>query len=217
MLGKAFARVRSRRVVKPATSRASVSTPGRPTPSISRMLSVSGRIGIHMLHKIHESCDEDDFVRLLLNPVLVGSGIYSGTLDNRARSGAMDMNRTVVFEPLDDAEDEASASESLAQAVYPLIKSEYAASTAPYFSIGRVDGNDLIMPDFAISKQHAAIEMKQRAFWISDCGSTNGTALNGNPLGRKPVMLHDGDTISFARYEFKLLSPRSLYRWLNGE
>ena len=78
-----------------------------------------------------------------------------------------------------------------------------------------VDGNDLIMPDFAISKTHAIIEIKRDFFWLADCGSTNGTSLNGQPVGKKPVKMTDGDKISFARYEFKLSSPRSLYHWLN--
>jgi pSer/pThr/pTyr-binding forkhead associated (FHA) protein len=125
------------------------------------------------------------------------------------------MNRTVIFEPLDDGDDEAEASESLSRAVYPLVKSEYAAATGPVFSIGRVDGNDLIMPDFAISKTHAIIEIKRDFFWLADCGSTNGTSLNGQPVGKKPVKMNDGDKISFARYEFKLSSPKSLYHWLN--
>lgn len=180
------------------------------------MLSVSGRIGIQMLRNIHQSCREEDFIRLLLNPVLLGSGIYSGTLNRQEKFGATDMNRTVIFEPLDETEDEASVSESLSQAVYPLVKSEYASSTGPIFSIGRVDGNDLIMPDFAISKTHATIEIKRDAYWLSDFGSTNGTTLNGANVGKRSVRIHDGDKISFARYEFKLSSPKSLYDWLNA-
>lgn len=215
MLGKAFARLKGQPARKPVTYRNHAHSGARPAPSISKMLSVSGRIGIQMLRSIHQSCQEEDFIRLLLNPVLLGSGIYSGTLNSRAKLGPADMNRTVIFEPLDDGDEEAGASESLSHAVYPLVKSEYAAATGPVFSIGRVDGNDLIMPDFAISKTHATVEIKRDMFWLADCGSTNGTTLNGQPVGKKPVRIDDGDRISFARYEFKLSSPQSLYRWLN--
>ena len=214
MLGKAFARLKGQPAGKASISKKNGRSAERPTPSISKMLSVSGRIGIHMLRNIHQSCREEDFIRLLLNPVLLGSGIYSGTLNSRNRSGSADMNRTVLFEPLDDAE-EAGVSGSLSQAVYPLVKSEYAISTGPVFSIGRVDGNDLIMPDYAISKTHATIEIRRDTYWLCDYGSTNGTTLNGKAVGRKAVPIHDGDKISFARYEFKLSSPRSLYHWLN--
>ena len=215
MLGKAFARLTGQHTHKAVTSQNNNDLGLRKAPSISKMLSVSGRIGIQMLRNIHQSCREEDFIRLFLNPVLLGSGIYSGTLNSREKSGPADMNRTVIFEPMDDGDDEAEASESLSQAVYPLVKSEYAAATGPVFSIGRVDGNDLIMPDFAISKTHATIEIKRDMFWLADCGSTNGTTLNGQPVGKKPVKINDGDKISFARYEFKLSSPKSLYNWLN--
>lgn len=215
MLGKAFARFKGQPAKKSVNYRNYFQSSDRPVPSISKMLSVSGRIGIQMLRNIHQSCQEEDFIRLLLNPVLLGSGIYSGTLNSREKSGPADMNRTVIFEPLDEGEDAAGASESLSHAVYPLVKSEYATATGPVFSIGRVDGNDLIMPDFAISKTHATIEIKRDRFWLADCGSTNGTTLNGQSVGNKPVGISDGDKISFARYEFKLSSPKSLYQWLN--
>ena len=215
MLGKAFARLKGQSSDKSVTYRNNKRSSVRPGPSISKMLSVSGRIGIQMLRNIHQSCREEDFIRLFLNPVLLGSGIYSGTLNSQEKSGLSDMNRTVIFEPMDDSNDEVEASESLSHAVYPLVKSEYAAATGPVFSIGRVDGNDLIMPDFAISKNHAIIEIKRDMFWLADCGSTNGTTLNGQPVGKKPFVINDGDKISFARYEFKLSSPKSLYKWLN--
>ena len=215
MLGKAFARKKKQRNEKAAVLRDHRPPAVRPRPSISKMLSVSGRIGIQMLRNIHQSCSEEDFVRLFMNPVLLGSGIYSGTLNNRVKSGLSDMNRTVIFEPLDEGEDEASASRSLSRAVYPLLKSEYASSVGPVFTIGRVDGNDLIMPDYAISKAHAVIEIKRNDFWLADCGSTNGTSVNGQAVGKKAVRIGDGDKLSFARYEFKLSSPRSLYRWLS--
>ncbi|MCK7506439.1 MAG: FHA domain-containing protein [Desulfobacterales bacterium] len=49
-----------------------------------------------------------------------------------------------------------------------------------------------------------------------DCGSTNGTFLNGTRLDKKPVPLADKDVVGFARYEFAFLQPASLYSMLTG-
>ena len=146
-------------------------------------------------------------------PALVGSSIQSGSLNLRKRASKEEMNRTVVFE-LDPAEDTASPSETLKHAIYPLVKGEYASGPVNVLSIGRVDGNDMIMPDYAISKQHAILEIKRGNYTIADCGSTNGTMVNGKRLDKKAVNLKDGDVVGFARYEFTFLFPESLYDML---
>jgi pSer/pThr/pTyr-binding forkhead associated (FHA) protein len=124
------------------------------------------------------------------------------------------MNRTIVFEPVGTGEDAVSASESLKLAVYPLVKGEYATTIGEVFSIGRIGGNDFIMPDYAISKKHALIEIKRNGYFLKDCGSTNGTLLNGTRLQNKVVEVRDRDVISLARYEFAFLFPGSLYEML---
>jgi pSer/pThr/pTyr-binding forkhead associated (FHA) protein len=125
------------------------------------------------------------------------------------------MNRTVIFE-IDDGEEASSPSETLKHAIYPLVKGEYAAGPVNAFTIGRVDGNDMIMPDYAISKQHAILEIKRGCYTIRDCDSTNGTMVNGKRLDKKPVQLKDGDVVGFARYEFTFLFPESLFDMLSG-
>lgn len=53
-------------------------------------------------------------------------------------------------------------------------------------TIGRVDGNDLMVPDGAVSRRHATIEARQGGFHISDI-STNGTYVQND--GRTPLLL----------------------------
>jgi pSer/pThr/pTyr-binding forkhead associated (FHA) protein len=72
----------------------------------------------------------------------------------------------------------------------------------------------MIMPDYAISKRHAIIDIEDGAYYIRDTGSTNGTKLNGSRLSKKPTQLRDKDVVSFARYEFTFLYPKSLYKML---
>ena len=186
--------------------------PGVPAGGVARMVSSSGRIGLPVLQQVARSLSREDFVRFMQQPVLAGAAIHLGTL----AAGSRALNRTILFEPLEGSTDPGSASESLKQAIYPLVRGELATSAGETFSIGRIDGNDLIMPDYAISKKHAILEIKRGGYFLRDCGSTNGTTLKGERLQDKPVKLSDRDVISFGRYEFTFLLPGSLYDMLTA-
>jgi hypothetical protein len=189
---------------------------GIPAGGVARMVSSSGRIGLPVLQQVAQSLSRDDFVRFMQQSVLAGAAIHLGTLSAQSGAGPRALNRTVLFEPLEGSQEQVSASESLKQAIYPLVRSEFATSAGAMFSIGRIDGNDLIMPDYAISKKHAILEIKRGGYFLKDCGSTNGTTLKGERLQNKPVELRDRDVISFARYEFTFLFPGSLYDMLTA-
>lgn len=186
-----------------------------PLGDISKMLNASGRIGLPTLEKLVRVYQKTKFRIFMEQPVLVGSSIQSGSLNLRKRANKEEMNRTVIFE-VDSGEEASSPSETLKHAIYPLVKGEYATGRVNIFTIGRVDGNDMIMPDYAISKQHAIIEIKRGDYTIRDCESTNGTMVNGKRVDKKPVNLHNGDIIGFARYEFTFLHPEPLYDMLSG-
>jgi hypothetical protein len=188
---------------------------GSPRGDISKMLNASGRIALPTLEKLVKVYQKTKFANFMEQPALVGSSIQSGSLNLRKRASKEEMNRTVIFE-IDDGEEASSPSETLKHAIYPLVKGEYAAGPVNSFTIGRVDGNDMIMPDYAISKQHAILEIKRGSYTIRDCDSTNGTMVNGKRLDKKPVQLKDGDVVGFARYEFTFLFPESLFDMLSG-
>jgi hypothetical protein len=186
-----------------------------PLGDISKMLNASGRIALPTLEKLVKVYQKTKFRIFMEQPVLVGSSIQSGSLNLRKRASREEMNRTVVFE-LDAAEDMSSPSETLKHAIYPLVKGEYASGPVNTFTVGRVDGNDMIMPDYAISKQHAILTIKRGVYAFLDCGSTNGTMVNGKRLDKKPANLNNGDVVGFARYEFTFHFPESLYDMLKG-
>ena len=183
---------------------------------ISKMLNASGRIGLQMLQKLAKVYTREEFNRFLQQPVLVGSSIQAGSLATQNRHDKDELNKTVIFK-VDEAESAPSSSDSLKHAIYPLVKNEYTSGLVKIFSIGRFDGNDMIMPDYAISKQHATIEIKKENYLIRDGGSTNGTMINGKRVDKKPVQIRDKDVVAFARYEFTFFFPESLYEMLNGE
>ena len=188
--------------------------PAATAGAAARMVNAAGRVDLNLLLRMAQAMPAEDFTRMVHQPVLAGSSIHLGTLASPSNRGPHSMNRTILFEPVGDGEDAVSASESLKLAIYLLIKGEYALSSGEVFSIGRVDGNDFIMPDYAISKKHALIKIRRDGYFLEDLGSTNGTLLNGVRLQKKAVEIHDRDIISFARYEFAFLFPAALYGML---
>lgn len=64
------------------------------------------------------------------------------------------------------------------------------------FSIGRTPENDLVVDDSSLSRRHALIEDYDGVFNLSDCGSSNGTFINGQSV-TSVAALHDWDVLTF--------------------
>src|SRR5436190_1785506 len=64
----------------------------------------------------------------------------------------------------------------------------------PEVTIGRVQGNDIVLPKGNVSKRHARIVLKDGKFIIVDLKSTNGTYVNGRKI-TSPLVLKDTDKI----------------------
>lgn len=63
------------------------------------------------------------------------------------------------------------------------------------FVVGRHSECDLNIPNGKLSRQHIKIESFGEVFVVSDCGSSNGTTLNGANL-KEPIALNDGDVLN---------------------
>ncbi|HLU67895.1 MAG TPA: FHA domain-containing protein, partial [Kofleriaceae bacterium] len=61
-------------------------------------------------------------------------------------------------------------------------------------TIGRVQGNDVILPKGNVSKRHARIVLKDGKFIIVDLKSTNGTYVNGRKI-TSPLVVKETDKI----------------------
>jgi hypothetical protein len=187
--------------------------PGLMPSGIDTLLNTTGRVDPLLLARLAETRSVADFVRFLRRPVLAGSAIQAGSLQQRQdRNRAI--NQTCVFALDGQEESQDSTPEALKRAIYPLIKRADSPGASNILTIGRISDNDLVIPDIAISKHHAIIEIGQDGSSIRDRGSTNGTLVNSLPVGQKPLGLQDGDIIAFARYEFVFLTPESLYERL---
>src|SRR5829696_2876746 len=61
-------------------------------------------------------------------------------------------------------------------------------------TIGRVQGNDIVLPKGNVSKRHSRIVLKDGKFIIVDLKSTNGTYVNGRKI-TSPLVIKDADKI----------------------
>ena len=54
-------------------------------------------------------------------------------------------------------------------------------------SIGRTEGNDLVLNHPSVSRKHARFESRNDGWWIVDLKSTNGVKVNGNLVTESKV------------------------------
>jgi serine phosphatase RsbU (regulator of sigma subunit)/pSer/pThr/pTyr-binding forkhead associated (FHA) protein len=83
-------------------------------------------------------------------------------------------------------------------------------------AVGRAPDNDLVLPDRAVSRQHALIEARpDGSLWLTDLGSRGGTLRNRRALSpRHPVRLEAGDLIAIGPWRFLLESSAAAARAL---
>ncbi|HEX5504947.1 MAG TPA: FHA domain-containing protein, partial [Thermomicrobiales bacterium] len=73
-------------------------------------------------------------------------------------------------------------------------------------TIGRQDGNDLVLDDARISRQHARLEVRGGDLVVTDLGSANGTRINGRAVsGSQP--LRPGDVLQLGGTKLRLEAP----------
>lgn len=65
-------------------------------------------------------------------------------------------------------------------------------------TVGRSSENAVCLPVTMVSKKHALLRVEGARLWVRDLGSTNGTEVNGRPIGAEPVEITPGMMASFA-------------------
>ena len=70
-------------------------------------------------------------------------------------------------------------------------------------TIGRRPHNDLVIDSRAISGEHAVIVVMPGGVTIEDLDSTNGTAMNGQPITKQK--LKHNDLIELAKYQIQYI------------
>ncbi len=84
-----------------------------------------------------------------------------------------------------------------------------ATFTESEVTIGRIPGNDVVLPKGNVSKRHSRIVLKDNRFIVVDLKSTNGTYVNGRKI-TSPLVVKEGDKIYVGDYILTLETAPAL-------
>jgi len=76
--------------------------------------------------------------------------------------------------------------------------------------LGRDPTNDILLDDVTVSRCHVEIRRIGPAYVAVDCGSFNGTYLNGERVDE--IMLEDSDELRIGRFAVVFFAPRQRAR-----
>jgi hypothetical protein len=138
-------------------------------------------------------------------PVLIVSG-RAAPVGGRRKPAAL----------LDTARERPDGVRALMSRVFPLIKLTGGAGA---IVVGRSQGTgvDVAIADPSISKRHCQFVPDDGAVNVTDCASTNGTAVNGAPVrGDATVRLCGGEIITLGRLELTYETPAGFAELVGG-
>jgi adenylate cyclase len=75
------------------------------------------------------------------------------------------------------------------------------------WTVGRGEENNIVIKDRCISRNHAMLQCTDGGYYLIDMGSSNGTFVNGRRVNI-PVIIHNGDAVTFGQTELKFFLPR---------
>src|SRR3954465_6896948 len=75
-------------------------------------------------------------------------------------------------------------------------------------NVGRVQGNDLMLPKGNVSKRHARLLFRDGRFIVTDLKSTNGTYVNGRKIAQATIV-REGDKIYIGDFVLRIETPAS--------
>jgi len=105
---------------------------------------------------------------------------------------------------------------ALMSRVFPLIKLTGGTGAVV---VGRAQGTgvDVAIADPSISKRHCMFAPDDGAVNVTDCASTNGTAVNGAPVrGAAAVRLCGGEIVTLGRVELTFETPAGFAELVSG-
>jgi hypothetical protein len=156
---------------------------------------------------------EVGFRRRHTTPVLIVTG--RATRGARAdASASAEVTRPIAVTPVTGRR---AAPLALVHRVFPIVKAPH-APPGPV-SVGRTSENDVVIPEFSISKRHCLFELAADGggMTIADAGSTNGTLLNGDALGgQAPVPLCGGEIITMGRFALRFETAAGFLEYVSA-
>lgn len=99
--------------------------------------------------------------------------------------------------------------------VFPLVKSRY--SPKGPITIGRTSENDVVIPEYSVSRKHCFIALVNGVYRVTDWGSSNGTLVNDADIGRMtPRILQGGEILTLGRLMLLFLPPKNFAEHVRG-
>jgi pSer/pThr/pTyr-binding forkhead associated (FHA) protein len=147
---------------------------------------------------------EESFKRLYPWPFLVALGM-AGEIEESRASGTSIINLT----------DSILERGRIAGRVFPLSKAR--DSPKGPITIGRTSENDVVIPEYSVSRKHCFIASVEGSYRVTDWGSANGTLVNEIDIGKMtPRALHGGEIITLGRLMLIFLPPRNFAEHVRG-
>ncbi|WP_193771377.1 FHA domain-containing protein [Candidatus Magnetaquicoccus inordinatus] len=185
---------------------------------LESMTNMFGRVKRAELAAYAELVGYSLFLEQVRDPCLLGvarfAGAFIGHADHHLQVKTMRFNTAPHGNPI--AEEHADVG-GIQESLYPLVVSSEQASAFKQFRIGRGSTNDIVIPDYSISGEHAIIYYERQRYRMEDLFSTNGSTVDGQPVFDRKVDLHDGARIKLGRFLLLLVWPSTLYRLLIPE
>lgn len=189
--------------------------------SIKDIYARNGRVRNKNLTDLINSVTQYQFCSMLNHPMLVSRKLYEGQMQQVG-----DSRNTMIFSVAAIREkiaNEENLNDTISQigdenynsAIFALTKSPDSNNSPNVFTIGRVIPNDIVIPDFTISKLHASIRLIEEKYFCTDLNSTNGTLVAEQILkANEPQVLEPCDFITFGRLGFVFMPPEKIYELL---
>ncbi|MFH1130226.1 MAG: FHA domain-containing protein [Pseudomonadota bacterium] len=138
--------------------------------------------------------------------MLVGVGMV-GDLEEESRSHGRSNTITSHMSEIESV----TETTSLAGRVWPI---EREAGRGPAaIRVGRSAENDIVIPEYSLSRTHCAFKYVSGGIAIVDLESTNGTQVKGEILTPNRLFkLEDGDEIVLGRYRFEFLGNKAFLK-----
>lgn len=83
-------------------------------------------------------------------------------------------------------------------------------------TLGRSRKCSIPIADPFLSQMHCHIFQSDESFYLEDCGSTNGTFLNGERLDKNVIELLDGDKVTLGKLHFIFVIPQNMVEQGDG-
>jgi hypothetical protein len=146
----------------------------------------------------------ESFKRMYPWPFLLALGM-AGDLDHSNRSG------TSIIRIHDSVLERGV----IAGRVFALVKTSY--SPKGPITIGRTSENDVVIPEYSVSRKHCFIALVNGTYRITDWGSANGTLVNEKSIGKlSPCPLQGGEILTLGRLMLLFLPPRHFAEHVRG-